>query len=54
LLDGSEPDGGGIAFSEYEAHGTDRPSRMVRRGDFKLNYYRDEPLELFDVVNDPG
>ena len=27
---------------------------MVRRGDFKLNYYRGEPLELFDVVNDPG
>ena len=36
LLDGTEPDEGGVAFSEYHAHGTDRPSRMVRRGDFKL------------------
>ena len=27
---------------------------MVRSGQYKLNYYRDEPLELFDVVADPG
>jgi choline-sulfatase len=54
LLDGSEQDEGGVAFSEYHAHGTDRPSRMVRRGDFKLCYYHDEPLELFNVVEDPG
>jgi choline-sulfatase len=54
VLDGSEPDGGGVAFSEYEAHGTDRPARMVRRGNFKLNYYHGEEPELFDVVVDPG
>ncbi len=54
LLEGTEPDGGGIAFSEYEAHGTDRPARMVRRGQYKLNYYHGEPVELFDVVVDPG
>jgi choline-sulfatase len=54
LLDGTEQDGGGVAFSEYHAHGTDRPSRMVRRDDFKLTFYHDEPLELFNVVDDPG
>ncbi|MBA2449707.1 MAG: choline-sulfatase [Chloroflexi bacterium] len=54
LLEGREPDGGGIAFSEYAAHGTDRPARMVRRGRFKLSYYHQEPVELFDVVADPA
>jgi choline-sulfatase len=54
LLDGSEADGGGVAFSEYEAHGTDRPARMVRRGRHKLNYYHGEPVELFDLEADPG
>ncbi|MCC6175618.1 MAG: choline-sulfatase [Chloroflexi bacterium] len=54
LLDGTEADGGGVAFSEYEAHGTDRPARMVRKGNFKLNYYHGEPIELYDVVTDPS
>jgi choline-sulfatase len=27
---------------------------MVRRGDFKLAYYYNEPPELFNVVSDPG
>lgn len=55
LLDGTEADAGqGVAFSEYHAHGTDRPSRMVRKGDYKLCYYPNEPLELYDVVNDPA
>lgn len=54
LLDGTQPDGGGLAFSEYEAHGTDRPARMVRRGQYKLNYYHGEPVELFDLAADPG
>ena len=31
VLDGSAPDGGGIAISEYYAHGTDRPARMLRQ-----------------------
>jgi choline-sulfatase len=53
LLDGREADGGGVAFSEYEAHGTDRPARMVRRGRFKLNYHHNEAPELFDLVADP-
>jgi choline-sulfatase len=54
LLAGGEPDDEGLAFSEYEAHGTDRPGRMVRRGSLKLNYYHGEPVELFDLAADPG
>jgi choline-sulfatase len=53
LLEGSQPDGDGLAIAEYEAHGTDRPSRMVRRGRWKLNYYFREPSELFDLEADP-
>jgi choline-sulfatase len=54
LLDSTEQDEGGVAFSEYHAHGTDRPSGMVRKGDFKLTYYYNEPPELFNVVKDHG
>lgn len=54
LLKGEVDDGGGLAFCEYEAHGTDRPGRMVRQGDFKLNYYHGEDPELFDLRTDPG
>ena len=54
LLRGEVEDGGGIALCEYEAHGTDRPGRMVRRGQYKLNYYLGEPVELFDLEADPG
>ena len=39
-------------FSEFEAHATDRPGRMVRRGRYKLNYYHDEQPELFDLSAD--
>lgn len=42
-----------MAFSEYEAHGTVTPARMVRRGQYKLNYYHHEPPELYDLAADP-
>ncbi|MDP6349237.1 MAG: sulfatase-like hydrolase/transferase [Chloroflexota bacterium] len=54
LLRGDDEDAEGIAFCEYEAHGTDRAERMVRRGRYKLNYYHGEPPELFDLEDDPG
>jgi choline-sulfatase len=54
LLEGRQPDGDGLAIAEYEAHGTDRPGRMVRRGRWKLNYYYREPSELFDLESDPN
>ena len=53
LLD-PELDEGRAVFAEFEAHGTDRPGRMVRRGRFKLNYYHEEAPELFDLEADPN
>jgi choline-sulfatase len=53
-LAGTSTDSDGLAIAEYEAHGTDRPARMVRRGRYKLNYYWQEPPELFDVEADPA
>jgi choline-sulfatase len=46
------------AFSEYTAHGNDRPRAMVRRGPWKLCYSgvpEGRPqLELYDHRADPG
>lgn len=42
------------AFCEYLAHGVARPMAMLRRGRFKLNYSLDDPLELYDLAEDPG
>ncbi len=53
LLAGEQPDGDGVAFCEYEAHGTITPARMVRQGRYKLNYYVGESPELFDLESDP-
>ena len=49
-----ELDAGRAVFAEFEAHATDRPGRMVRRGRFKLNYYHGEPQELFNLQADPN
>ncbi|HVB97409.1 MAG TPA: sulfatase-like hydrolase/transferase [Chloroflexota bacterium] len=43
-----------LALVEYEGHGTVTPARMVRRGRYKLNYYLNEPAELYDLVQDPN
>ena len=42
------------AFSEYLAHGSDRPMAMLRRGRYKLNYSWGDPIELYDLEADPG
>ena len=42
------------AFSESLAHGVARPMAMLRRGQYKLNYSLDDPVELYDVARDPG
>lgn len=42
------------AFSEYLAHGVARPMAMLRRGQYKLNYSLDDPVELYDLASDPG
>ncbi len=42
------------AFSEYLGHGVAHPMAMLRRGRYKLNYYLDDPPELYDLDADPG
>lgn len=54
LLTGNAPDGEGLAIAEYEGHGAAGPARMIRRGRYKLNYYFNEPPELFDLAEDPN
>ena len=49
----SDLDADRAVFAEFEAHATDRPGRMVRRGRYKLNYYHGEQPELFDLSADP-
>ena len=42
------------AFSEYLAHGVDRPMAMLRKGRYKLNYSWNDPVELYDLQADPN
>lgn len=44
----------GEAFAEYLAHGVAAPMAMLRRGRFKLNYSLGDPIELYDLEEDPG
>jgi choline-sulfatase len=41
------------AFSEYLAHGVERPMAMLRRGRYKFNYSLGDPPELYDLRKDP-
>jgi len=41
-------------FSEYYGPDTKGPERMVRHRNFKLNYYHNQGMELFDLDADPG
>ena len=54
VLEGRAAEGEGLAIAEFTAHGTDRPSRMIRRGRFKLNHYLEQPVELYDLDADPN
>lgn len=49
LSRGEQEDGEGLAIAEFEGPGTNTPGRMVRQGRHKLNYYHEEPVELFDL-----
>jgi arylsulfatase A-like enzyme len=42
------------AYCEYYGHSTNRAQRMLRTGRWKLNYYHGEPVELYDLLADPG
>lgn len=41
------------AISDYYAQASRNPMRMIRQGNYKLNIYHGETLELFDLAADP-
>ena len=51
---GEEADWKDEAFSEYLAHGVQRPVGMLRKGRYKLNYNLGEAPELYDIEVDPN
>jgi len=54
LARGEDPTWKDEAFCEYLAHGVLRPMPMLRQGRYKLNYSLDDPIELYDLQEDPG
>ena len=42
------------AFCEYLAHGVIRPVGMLKKDDYKLNMSPGDPLELFNIAEDPN
>ena len=54
LMQGAASDWKDFAFSEYLAHGVERPMAMVRKGRYKFNYSLGDPPELYDIAEDPG
>ncbi|MFQ6040245.1 MAG: sulfatase-like hydrolase/transferase, partial [Candidatus Poribacteria bacterium] len=53
LMRGSAGNWKDEAFSEYLAHGVERPMAMLRRGQYKFNYSLGDPPELYDLSEDP-
>ncbi|MDH3380964.1 MAG: choline-sulfatase, partial [Gammaproteobacteria bacterium] len=53
LLDGRDTDWPDVVFAEYLAEGTQHPIFMVKRGDYKLVQSATDPIQLFDLGNDP-
>ena len=52
-----QPDTGGAertVFSEYHAQGMLQGGYMIKRGDWKYNYYVCHEPQLFDLSTDPG
>ncbi len=43
-----------FAFSEYLAHGVERPMAMLRKGRYKFNYSLGDAPELYDIAEDPN
>ena len=54
LIQGTATDWKDFAFSEYLAHGVERPMAMLRKGRYKFNYSLGDPPELYDITEDPG
>jgi len=53
LMQGSAANWKDFAFSEYLAHGVERPMAMLRSGRYKLNYSLGDPPELYDLRKEP-
>ena len=53
LVQGTTTDWKDYAFSEYLAHGVERPMAMLRKGRYKFNYSLGDPPELYDINEDP-
>jgi choline-sulfatase len=53
LLRGHDPEWRGVAISDY-CQWLPAPARMVRRGEWKLNYYTGAGFELFNLREDPA
>ena len=53
LMQGVASDWKDFAFSEYLAHGVERPMAMVRKGRYKFNYSLGDSPELYDITEDP-
>ena len=43
-----------FAFSEYLAHGVERPMAMLRKGRYKFNYSLGDDPELYNIAEDPS
>ena len=54
LMRGEDADWKDEAFSEYLAHGVQRPVGMLRKGRYKLNYNLGDAPELYDIEADPN
>ena len=54
LIQGTASDWKDFAFSEYLAHGVERPMAMLRKSRYKYNYSLGDPPELYDIDEDPG
>ena len=54
LIQGNDNYWKDYAFSEYLAHGVQRPMAMLRKGQYKFNYSLGDPPELYDINEDPG
>lgn len=53
LLQDHADDWKDYAFSEYLAHGVERPMAMLRKGNYKFNYSLGDPPELYNISEDP-
>ena len=53
-MQGTASDWKDFAFSEYLAHGVERPMAMLRKGQYKFNYSLGDAPELYNIAEDPG